>query len=314
MKPKILILGRTAHPDGKETATDIFAGLQPYFANTEYELQIAYYNDLVFDIAPGAIRIVDTRNQQELADYDAVLMTNWFSHASIRKDIALSIGLFLESKGIPCFNTESRQSRSTSKLSQMMLAALHDITIPRTVFSLSYKTLTAALESGDHGIGGGPFVLKDAQASRGSGNYLLAGAHELAAHAAEHTEQHAFMAQAFVASDHTDYRLFMAGGKVRCVIRRIGSADSHLHNTSQGADSELLQSTDIAPEAIIMAETMSSLLHREVTGLDIIFDTAGRPYFLEANPIPQIATGAHVPAKLQALADALKSVAKENRQ
>jgi hypothetical protein len=32
----------------------------------------------------------------------------------------------------------------------------------------------------------------------------------------------------------------------------------------------------------------------------------GKSYFLEANPIPQIATGSNVPLKLQALADALR--------
>ena len=312
MAYNILILGRTAHPDGKETATEIYQGLQSHFDDAdEYTLSVAYYKDLLFDIAPGDVRVIDTRNNQSLANYDAVLMTNWFSHASIRKDIAYALGLFFEANNIVCFNSESLHSRSTSKLSQMMLAALHGVSVPRTVFSLSYKTLTASLAKPEHDLGA-PFILKDAQASRGSGNYLLRSQAELADHEHEHNERSAFIAQGFVASDHSDFRLFITGGKVQFIIRRLGSAESHLHNTSQGASTELLQPSDVDETVIALAEKMSVLLHREVTGLDIIFDKqTGHAFFLEANPIPQIATGSNVPAKLAALADALKHAAAE---
>lgn len=312
MAYNILILGRTAHPDGKETATEIFEGLKEHFTDaSDYTLSVAYYKDLLFDIAPGDVRVIDTRNNTSLADYDAVLMTNWFSHASIRKDIAYSLGLFFTANNIVFFNTESAHSRSTSKLSQMMLGALHGVSVPRTVFSLSYKTLTKALAQPEHNLGA-PFILKDAQASRGSGNYLLRDIAELADHEHEHNERSAFMAQGFVASDHSDFRLFITGGKVQFIIRRLGSAESHLHNTSQGARTEVLQPSDVDDTVIAMAEKMSGVLHREVTGLDIIFDKqTGQAFFLEANPIPQIATGSNVQVKLAALAQSLKQAATE---
>lgn len=312
MAHNILILGRTAHPDGKETATEIFEGLKNHFGDAaEFTLSVAYYKDLLFDIAPGNVRVIDTRSNTSLADYDAVLMTNWFSHASIRKDIAYTLGLFFTANNIAFFNTESAHSRSTSKLSQMMLGALHGVAVPRTVFSLSYKTLAKALVRPDHNLGT-PFILKDAQASRGGGNYLLKDVAELAAHEHEHNERNAFMAQGFVASDHSDFRLFITGGKVQFIIRRVGSAESHLHNTSQGAATEILQPNDVDETVIAMAEKMSAVLHREVTGLDIIFDKqTGRAFFLEANPIPQIATGSNVQLKLAALAGALKRAATE---
>lgn len=311
MAYNILILGRTAHPDGKETATEIFEGLLPHFKDGGFTLSVAYYKDLLFDITPGNVRVVDTRNNADLTKYDAVLMTNWFSHASIRKDIAYSLGLYFLANNIAFFNTESAHSRSTSKLSQMMLAALNGVQVPRTVFSLSYKTLSKALQSPEHSLGA-PFILKDAQASRGSGNYLLRDTAGLAAHEHEHNERQAFMAQGFVASDHSDFRLFITGGQVQFIIRRMGTAESHLHNTSQGASTQVLQPGDIDASVIAMAEKMASLLHREITGLDVIFDKQnGQAYFLEANPIPQIATGSNVAIKLAALAESLKQAASE---
>ncbi len=308
----ILILGRKTHPDGKETATEIFEGLKSHFSGVDdYSLYIAYYDDLLFDIAPGDIRIVDTCNHRDLSNYNAVLMTNWFSHASIRKDIAYTLGLFFTAHNIAFFNTESAHSRSTSKLSQMMLGALSGVSVPRTVFSLSYSTLSRALSQPEHALSL-PFILKDAQASRGSGNYLLKGLAELSEHKHEHNERSAFMAQSFVLSDHSDFRLFIIGGKVQFIIRRKGSEDSHLHNTSQGASTKILYPNDVSKEVIAMAEKMSSTLKREVTGLDVIFDKkTGQAFFLEANPIPQIATGSNIELKLKALADGLKYAAKE---
>lgn len=314
MTRKVLILGRQTHPDGKETAIEIYAALKPYFASNDCTISVSYYRDLVFDIAPGNVRVIDTRNNIGLSDYDAVFMTNWFSHASIRKDIAHALGLFFNAKGVTFFNTESLYSRSTSKLSQMMLATLNNVAVPRTIFSLSYTKLTSALKADQHSLGS-PFILKDAQASRGQGNYLLKGVRELAKYRAEHDEQHAFMAQSFVASDHSDFRLFITGGKVQFIIRRIGSAESHLHNTSQGAATTILLPGEVEPKVISMAEKMAKLLHREVTGLDVIFDkNTNQAYFLEANPIPQIATGSNVKLKLEALAQALKLAAERKQK
>src|SRR6266702_2298295 len=79
-------------------------------------------------ISNGNVRVFDAKSGRDLKEYKAVLMTNWFSHASIRKDIALSLALYFKANNVPCLNSESLQSRSTSKLSQMVLAALNDIT------------------------------------------------------------------------------------------------------------------------------------------------------------------------------------------
>lgn len=304
---KVLILGRSHHPDGKETADEIYAGLVPYF-DEDISIERGYLKNLVFDISNDAISVRSVDTGADLKEYGAVLMTNWFSHASVRKDVAYAIALYLNANGVACFNGEALHSRSTSKLSQMMLAALHDVPIPRTIFSISYQKLSEAIQQ-EPAIGE-PFILKDAQASRGKGNYLLKSYGELADHTAEHTESHPFMVQSFVPSDHSDYRMFVAGGKVAFIIHRLGSENSHLHNTSAGASAELLQTSEVSKEIITQVERMSDILHREVTGIDIIFDkTNNQHYFLEANPIPQIATGSFTNDKLKALADALKNAA-----
>lgn len=308
MNTRILILGRSHHPDGKETADEIYAGLKPYFEGTEVKIERGYLKHLIFDISNQGTSVVNSDNGTDLKEYGAVLITNWFSHASVRKDVAYTTALYLNANGVPCFNSEALYTRSTSKLSQMMLAALHNIPIPRTVFSISYRKLSEAIQAGP--AIGEPFILKDAQASRGKGNYLLESYAELDKYEKEHTEKHPFLVQSFIPSDHSDYRMFVAGGEVKFIIHRHGSEDSHLNNTSAGASAELKQTDAVSSTLIAQVEQFSKLLHREVTGIDVIFDkTNNRHYFLEANPIPQIATGSFTSNKLQALADTLKLAA-----
>ena len=304
---KVLIIGRNFHPDGKETAATIAAALQPYLAKDGMETELVLLRDIVFDISTDDIKIINAKTGQDLAESDAVLMTNWFSHASIRKDMALTLALYFQQHQVPCFNSEALHSRSTSKLSQMMIAAQHHVPIARTVFSLSLEHLSRYLEQQEFPA---PFIFKDAQASRGNNNFMLASVTEIASHKEAHTEASPFMAQALIPSEGADFRFFVVGGKTRVIIKRIGSGESHLNNTSAGASTQIIPVADMDEAVLSEVQTMSEALHREMTGIDIMFDKqTGVAYFLEANPIPQIATGSNVDLKLAALADGIREAA-----
>ncbi len=309
---KILIIGRNNHPDGKETASQIYEGLKN-LATPEVEYSVVYLKDVVFDISNQSIKVWDYLSGKDLRDFDAVLMTNWFSHASIRKDIAFSLALYFKEHNIPILNTESLHSRSTSKLSQMMIAALAGIPIPRTLLSISFKALidtAQKLEGSELTL---PLIFKDAQASRGNANYLVKDWEQALSLEEQHGEKHPFMIQSVVESDNTDYRFFVTAGQTRFVIHRIGNGESHLTNTSAGASTKLLNVDDF-PQRIIQDVTKASeLLHREVTGIDIMIDTSGKHYFLEANPIPQIATGSNITKKLSALEEGLVEMAQSRK-
>lgn len=299
---KIFVLGRPKHPDGKETADEIYQGLLGTGKLNKEDLKLVHYSDLLFDITTGKTSVIDSKSGEDLAKAGVALMTNWFSHASIRKDIAYSLALFFDKTGIPFFNTEALHSRSSSKLSQMVLAAQNGINVPRTIFSLDFDKLISAAESEL----GYPYILKDAQASRGQSNYLIKTRQAAEALKSQHTEKNPFMAQKFIDSDKTDYRFFVAGGRTRLIIKRLAQGDTHVTNTSAGAAAQLLEAGALGAETEAIVAKCAKLLHREVTGVDIIIDKSTKlPYFLEANPIPQIATGSSTQQKLAALAEAL---------
>jgi glutathione synthase/RimK-type ligase-like ATP-grasp enzyme len=306
MPKRILIIGRSHHPDGKETADEIYQSLSKIESFQEYDLRLSHYHDLLFDISTGSTTVIDTKNGLDLASVDCALMTNWFSHASVRKDIALTLGCFFHANKIPFFNTEALYIRSSSKLSQMIIAAQHGIRIPRTLFALSFDELANYAEAKFSY----PIIFKDAQGSRGNDNHLITTHEEAIALMPSHSETHPYIAQEYIDSGKEDYRIFVVGGKPQLGIKRIGSDYSHLTNTSAGASTELVKPESIGKEAMGFVNTMSELLHREVTGVDIMFDKDNnKPYFLEANPIPQIATGSNIEKKINALADALAEAA-----
>lgn len=303
----ILVIGRSFHPDGKETAKLIAGALALYAEELGYQVKYLALHDIVFDISSDTVSVTDG-NGLELRGYASVLLTNWFSHASIRKDIAHSLGLYFEYNNVPYFNKEAVMSRSTSKLSQLIQASYAGVPIARTIFSLSFDS---AIDRARRLLSE-PFIIKDAQASRGKGNYLVQNFDESMEHKHEHTEKNPFLVQEFIKSNGSDYRFFVAGGDKLVIHRRAGN-DSHLNNTSAGGTAELTSLHQFDETVVGYVEAMSAKLGRGVTGIDIMFDQGNRPYFLEANPIPQIATGSFTQEKLSALANALVSAA-ENRR
>lgn len=306
---KIAIIGRNFHPDGKETAAFLSEALKKPLGEKGFKSVFVKLTDLLFDISNDDIRVIDTKSGLTLEDFESVLMTNWFSHASVRKDIAFALSLYLHHKNVPFLNTEAMYSRSTSKLSQMMLAALNGVPIARSVFSLNLMATQEYLHEINFST---PIIFKNVHASRGKGNYLLDDIVDISNYLNNNSEKSPFIVQQFIKSGQADYRLFMVGAKVKLVIKRNGQSGSHLNNTSAGATTELVPVDEFSKEAIAMAETMSHVLHRELTGLDIIFsENDEKPYFLEANPIPQIATGSNTEAKLAALAEGLVLIAEE---
>lgn len=299
----IAIIGRGVHPRGKETALQLAESLGSFFEHSKYDVLYIDFDNIIFDIQPQHIKLIDAKSGMHLHECAAVMLMNWFGSIANYGDIAYAIALYLDAQNVPMMNSEALHNRSRSKLSQMMLAALKGIPIARTLFCVNLTTLrdymdTQAFDS--------PFIFKKTSASRGQDNYLLKSIEEIIQYDNEDHRENPFLAQKFIVSDGSDYRLFMVGGDIKLVIHRIGEGGSHLHNTSAGASTEIIPVESLSPDIIHIAKTMSNVLHRELTGLDVIVDSnSGQPYFLEANLIPQIATGSNVSKKLEALAEGL---------
>lgn len=292
---KILILSRREERPEFDTAKALVALLQQQSETFTYTPAFLEKIGIVYD--GHNLRICDHQNN-DIATYDAVFLMGWFKMRH-HEEVAQAVSLYAEAKRVKVLNTEALHNRSRGKISQYVRAALSGISTMPFAVCINKARLAALAQQAGISY---PMVIKSITGSRGRDNFLVHDDQELA-DALDSVPQKAFVAQPFVLNDG-DYRLLIAGQKVRLAIRRQASDDSHLNNTSQGAQAELVDPSSLPSQMLKEAVIASNMLRREITGVDMIVDKqTGQHYFLEANNMPQLSTGSFVHEKAQMLDD-----------
>lgn len=266
------------------------------------DIEYGFFEEIVLTISNTDLSAYINRDNQRLdiLSYDTLILIGW-SHSKVYSDLAGAVAQLAKSKKINVWNSELYNERSMTKVSQMVRAALNNLAIPKTVFSLDSQVLQLQSE----GLGY-PLVLKDAEASRGRKNYLIRSS-------AEHIEVlqknpvTPFIAQEYIKNDHSDYRIFVSAGQPALAIKRTGNAGTHLNNISAGAQAELIDLAKLPKRAIKDTVTVTRIFNRELCGVDFIENqSTGELIFLEVNLTPQIMNGAFAKEKVAAISKSLE--------
>lgn len=295
---KVLILTRKddrPEYDQKSTYQQALARLE-----TKCDYRVEEFEDLLFVYDGVELKVLLADGRTNLSSFDSVFFTGWFK-TKVLEDVALSVSLYLEAKKVQCINTEALFTRSRSKLSQYVYAALNDISVTPFIFSLSPNVLRDALTS--QWSFGYPIIMKGILANRGDDNYLVndrANAEERIRIIGQEDGPW-LIVQKFIPNDG-DYRIIVMGEKVSTVIHRRTTSQSHLNNTSKGGEATTISSSSLPDAVIAQSITLAHLLRREITGVDMIQHRETGEYFLlEINNMPQLATGKYVDEKIKAL-------------
>lgn len=267
------------------------------------EYQIRHYNfeDLLVCISNAQRSITCGSDGYDMKDAELVIAFNWYpSRRRGLRDVAFTLGLYLQEHGKQFWNSEMSMQRSTTKLSATWLLSVYGVPIPDTVFSLNHQTLACCHT-------GRPMILKDIAASRGRDNFVV------------HTQQEVldvlgksmdgqFVLQEFIPNDF-DIRLICIGGKPQLAIKRQRTTqNTHLNNTSQGGEAQLLP-LDAVPQSVREEARRICLgMKRELAGIDYIVSNAssGRYVCLEVNAIPQLSSGTFLDEKYQAFSQGIR--------
>jgi glutathione synthase/RimK-type ligase-like ATP-grasp enzyme len=310
---KTLIIGRKNFGEKNDIAV-LSNKLQALSGDASFEH--AYFEDLIFIIknAPHIPQILVSNDGgfTPLESYGLLIMLHWTGDR-VFGDIAFTAALYAESHGMKVWNTELLQSRSTTKLSQLMRMALAGEYGAPAVFALDHKLLAEQVQAADLF----PGVCKDVSASRGRSNYLVEDK-TILAHILQSSSDKPMIVQALIPNDGSDLRFFVTGSKVGLVIRRKGSAGvkdslssavSHLNNVSAGGSAELVEPNTFDPLLIQEVERVALVFGRELCGIDYIFDTQRQKYiFLEINGTPQIVNGVFTDEKIQTIANSINTL------
>ena len=293
---KVMVVGGLSTNSRDRKAMRKFTAYLSDEAGEKMKTCLAYLDDLCYDIAPGAFTVYDARNQVDLSDVDAVFIRG-MSHLSNSRPYYLSRYCAWSKK----LNiTDYSLYFPADKIAQTILFLEAGVPFLRTLYCPGNRRLVAEAE---HRLGY-PYILKPILAAHGDSNYLVMSrfqANKVIA-AEPRTD---FLAQAYCPNDH-DFRLLLAGDG-QLLFERRGAADTHLNNTSKGAQAI---KTDALPPAVIdQARHLCKRLGLTLAGVDIIPHLhTGELYFLEINVQPQLLTGAFLNEKKTLIIRLLQAV------
>ncbi len=239
---------------------------------------------------------------QSLMTFDAVYFKSYFRY----HEQATAIMESLQAHDVPFVGSELREYIPAYKLSQMARLAKAGIAIPKTI----YLPIEHYLPHYDYLVKelGERFIFKAIDGSTGDDNFLVRSKDQLEKIVTELPELQ-FIAQAFVPND-SDLRVLIVGGEPKLIIKRSRlNDDTHLNNTSQGASAELLDIMAFDDAVKALALKAAEIMKRDVAGVDIMLETGtGKPFVLEVNASPQIASGAFEAEKLAVYTQYLKGL------
>lgn len=296
---KVLILSRHDDRPTFDQKKTYEASLAKISARCDYAVE--EFENLLFVYDGNELKVYLPDGKTDIASFDAVFLIAWFK-TKILEDLALSVSVYLAAKGVKVVNSEALYTRSRSKLSQYVYAAVNGISLTPFLFSLNPSLLQRGFR--EHWTAGYPVIMKGVLASRGDDNHLVASRADALQLAGSMSEDGPwYVVQSFVPNDG-DYRIIVMGDEVTAVIHRQSQTDSHLNNTSKGGEAALIAPEELPRHVAEQSVKLAKLLRREITGVDMIQHRGtGEYYLLEINNMPQLATGSFVPEKL-ALLDA----------
>ena len=258
------------------------------------------YADLAYSVIDDKPFIYDNRNQMDVKDFDVVHFKNW----QYEVNEAPVVAKYLEAHSVLFFNSEVNLLYASGKLMQMFVLALHNVPVPDTFFAPK-ALLTELFADGKLPQAFTyPLILKANDGSKGDDNHLVADAKQALDILSASAKDKEYIVQNFIPNDG-DYRLLYTGleNNEPLVFRRTAVAGSHLNNTSKGGTGAFVDIAKLPADYLRYAQKAAELLGREIGGVDILVDkTNGKPYVLEVNGTPALATGYGVDVKLGRLA------------
>ena len=301
-RSKILILSSAESPRGIRLNNGFVKRLNARLSDDE-QVEWHNYNDIGMSVNGGKISAYIIKNGRELTSFKAVYFKTYYRYI----EQAAFIAEVLRAAEVPVTGSELDSYVPVHKLSQMARLASAGVPVPPTVY-MSLKHYLKHYEELRSKLGE-PFVFKVIDGNSGEDNYLVKNKRDLAAIVKANPERH-FIAQTFIAND-SDMRVLIIKGKIKLLIERRRKDDStHLNNTSRGAGSRLVPLKDLDKSLQRLALKAAKSMRRDVAGVDLMLETGtGRPFVLEVNPSPQIASGAFQAQKLDIYVDYFKRLA-----
>lgn len=206
----------------------------------------------------------------------------WLTSGWNCRDIAYALRLYFEFTKTP----HSYAEKNTSKITDCMVFALHDLPIPDTVYvsRVNFEASMPLIKQ----VCGYPLIIKDIRGSKGKDSELVTTESDLLKKMANLPKNKRFLLQRFIQNEY-DWGIMVVNGEVVSGEKSYPSQGEFRNNTCNGAEEHFAQITDIPQNIQALAIQASGLLGLSWSRADIIIDKfTGLPYLLEVNRYPGI--------------------------
>lgn len=294
---KVLLIARARTPETNQKA-DVFADNIRNILVDDIKVENCEISELFFEIDRENISIYHPQKKFDLREFDLVIIR----HVGKYWVEAHAITQYCEHFGIRYTDTYLNRLLLDNKLSTEFLLWSNGITQwPRTMYGPTHELMRRLPELGDKAI------LKDNEGSKGRLNFVVSSSEEIS-EIIEQNPGKKFILQEFIPNDG-DLRVLVMNGQVPMVIRRSSDGSSHLNNTSQGGQAEIIQTEQVSLEVMKTCIKAAELTKLQVAGVDVIYDLRNKDFFLlEVNNAPQISSGSFVKEKSIAYANMIASM------
>lgn len=284
---KILLVGGMGSDAGDHKS---LVGLDHYMQQTliNHDVTATFLDEIIYHITSDSFTASLLSSGQSLTDFDVIYIRG--PKMRLRSAQAFYLSRFCSANAIRCINEYSLYYPGT-KVAQATIFYEEGAPLLDTIYTVTNRNLLDAAEAHF----GYPYILKTTTGSHGDANYLVTSRSDAEKAIAKDADVD-FLAQQFCENDR-DYRVLITPHKSLVFARR-GAADSHLNNTSKGADAELAAPNEVPDNLIEVSRRVASRLGLELAGVDVMprLGTA-EFYFLEINSQPQFITGAFLDEK-----------------
>jgi glutathione synthase/RimK-type ligase-like ATP-grasp enzyme len=252
--------------------------------------------DMSFCIdANGNASIYGSDNTSLFDDADFVYFKSW----ERMPEQTGAVAVYLQAKGIP-FEDHIVLTMGTSKLPQMFRLWSRGLRYIPTIISQNIPEQSFV----EAQLGRGKYIVKPMNGEKGNDNYLCNTYEEAVDKITSFEKQ--WMLQPYI-ENAGDYRIWVYGYEVKGAILRSASNNSHLNNTSKGAESTYIKPKDL-DESITSSARLAALASgNAVAGVDILPSKDGVAYVLEVNQGSQIVTGHERNRKMKAFGEFIET-------
>ncbi|MFG2526291.1 RimK family alpha-L-glutamate ligase [Streptomyces sp. NPDC048527] len=255
--------------------------------------------EIAIDIGPEGVRIRETVNGRDLADFGLVQV---FAYHRPTATLLNALADYLSAKGVRAVNVAG--IGAPTKLFKYVRLANRGLSIPSTVYLPlrllpgAYHDLAMRLDL--------PFVLKSVTGGRRARTSLVGSEGAFTEKLRDTDQAHGFLAQELVPPDGSHF-LLVLGGHVSFALqhRSIGGGD--LLATPGWGDATIVDPQMLDPEAQETAVQAATSLGYDIAGVHLVRHwTTGQWCVLEVSPNPPIGSGGYTADKVSAYSAYLK--------